>query len=133
MNFIYTMHGTYDVPRMSSNDSASAAWILSSIRPASSAYTLNGTYTRNGSQTSKVRDKNSLTTTITLTLSNVLINKSTKLIAGGTAAGTFTGNTTGGRSVQYTVAITFNGNQTATVVINGSNSYSVDMTNGSVN
>ncbi|MDX2128892.1 MAG: hypothetical protein SFU91_07650 [Chloroherpetonaceae bacterium] len=127
--FTYSMKGTYDLPRVSSNDSANASLTIGGILPTATAFSVNGTYTRNGSQTSKVRQKAVFTSTISLTVSNLQVSRATKRILSGTASGTIAVALSTGSSATYTVSITFLGNQAATVVVNGK-SYSVNLTNG---
>jgi hypothetical protein len=131
LNFSFWVHGTYDTPRMSSSDSAFATWTLTGS-PQSTVCYFNGSYTRDGSQSSKVRNRNSWTTQISIVFANVVINKSSRRIMNGVATGTLSGSTTGGQSVQYALTIVFNGSQTATVGINGTKTYTVDMTTGQV-
>ena len=83
---------------------------------------MNGAYTRNGSQESKIGQQNSFTSTLTITASNLLVDKSTQEINGGTASFTLEGSGSGGTNITYTGSIVFNGNQSATLTLNG-NSY----------
>jgi len=72
-----------------------------------------------GTFTSKVGDKTSSTSTVDVTLSNILINKSNKTITSGTATVTVSGSNTKNGSFNFTGSITFNGNGKATVTLNG--------------
>lgn len=119
-------HGTYDTPRMSSDDSSTTSLIITGIGPQPNVATFNGTYVRNGSQHSKIRQMNSFTSIIELTLHDVKVNKTTRNIASGSADFTFQGQGTGGASFSYTGTITFNGNGTATLVFNG-NSFTIEL------
>lgn len=118
MSFGYKMNGVYDTPRMSSSDSANAAWTVvssDSVGSATGTATVNGNYNRDGSQTSKVRNKNVFTSKVTMTLTSLVVDKATRVIQSGTANVTVTGNNTNGRSFSYTATIVFNGNQSATL------------------
>jgi len=119
MAFTYGMHGTYETPRMSSDDSASANWVVLGILPADSNCSISGTYNRQGSQTSKVREKNHFTTSIALNLASVVVNKASHHIVSGTVNGTFSVTGSQGGTATWNVTIVFNGNQTATVTLNG--------------
>jgi hypothetical protein len=130
--FNYSMKGVYDMPRVSSNDSANASLTISGILPTSTAYSVNGTYTRNGSQTSKVRQNAVFTSVISLTVSNIQVSRSTNRILSGSASGSIALALSNGKSANYTISITFLGNQAATVVINGK-SYSVNLSTGETN
>jgi hypothetical protein len=127
LTYGYAMHGIYDTPWMSSDDSAAAAWSLTGMPGA--PFTLNGTYQRWGSQASKVLARNSFTSLITMTLTSVTIDRDTRQITGGTAAGVVQGESTTGRAFSYTYTVTFLGNQAATVVINGV-TFNVDLNSG---
>jgi hypothetical protein len=87
---------------------------------------LNGTYNRSGSQTSKVRDRNSFTSELDMTLASLSVNKNTLQIDGGTGTFTLTGSVAGGGSFSYEGSITFLGNGMATITINGE-TYEIDL------
>jgi hypothetical protein len=125
MNTNYSMKGNYDAPRMSSNDSAKANLSITNLT-AGTQYTYNGTYTRDGSQTSKIRNKNTFTSKLILNLSNVKVNKITRQIDSGTAAVTITGATTGGINFNYGGSVAFTGNKTATVTLNNGGVYTIN-------
>ncbi len=124
MNANYKMKGMYDAPRMSSNDSAVANLAVTNL-VTGSQYILNGSYTRDGSQISKVRNKNSFTSKVTMNLSNLQLIKSTGQIASGSASVTITGNTSTGNSFSYSGTIAFNGAKTATITLNNGSVYNV--------
>jgi hypothetical protein len=120
----YSMKGMYDAPRMSSNDSAIANLAITNLI-SGSQYTLNGTYTRDGSQVSKIRNRNSFTSKVILGLTNVKVNKTTGQIDAGTSSVSITGATTGGINFTYGGTITFNGSKSATISLNNGTVYSI--------
>lgn len=124
--YSYTMAGTYDTPRLYSDDTASADVAITGLSSGTEVAVINGTYTRNGYQESKVRQLRHFNSLITINLAGVSINKTTQQIAGGTASVIITGTGSGGGTFSYDGAITFNGNQTATLVING-NTYTINL------
>lgn len=124
--FGHTMEGVYETPRMSSDDDATSSWTLTGLEPSVANTSFNGSYVRNGSQQSKVRNQRSFTSTITITASNITVNKSTYKITGGTASVSFSGTASGGNTYTYTGSITFNGDGTATLTING-NTYTINL------
>jgi hypothetical protein len=124
MNANYKMKGTYDTPRMSCNDSATATLTVGNL-VTGTQYILNGAYTRDGSQVSKIRNKNSFTSKIILNVNNLQVNKTTGQIASGTASVTITGSTSTGNSFSYGGTITFNGSNTATITLNNGTVYNV--------
>jgi len=117
--FSRTLSGTYETPRMSSNDSASGDWVVENLGIAGTEYVLNGSYERNGSQSFKVRDKNSFTSLIRVEVTNLEVNKGSLQITSGTGEFRITGEDGNGNSFEVTGTIIFTGNQTATLTING--------------
>jgi len=118
--------GDYDTPRMSSNDNAVAQWSISNLDATNTNTLFNGSYVRTGTQVSKVRNQNTFSSTLTYSLNNIAVNKTTHQIASGSAAVTFTGVSSTGNQYSYNGTITFNGNNTATLVING-NTYTITL------
>jgi len=118
LRFAYSMRGTFDVPRVSSDDSAHAVLDVSGI--FSGQYLVfNGTYFRLGSQTIKVREERSLQSETTMNLINVNVDKATRMIESGSATISLMVVGSEGRALSYTASLTFEGNFNATMVING--------------
>ncbi|MDI1255967.1 MAG: hypothetical protein PSV16_07680 [Flavobacterium sp.] len=117
--------GDYDTPRMSSDDNAAAQWTISDLDAAANTL-FNGSYVRTGTQVSKVRNQNTFSSTLTYSLNDIVVNKTTHQIVSGTATVVFTGVSSTGNQYTYNGAITFNGDTTATLVING-NSYTINL------
>jgi hypothetical protein len=125
MNANYTMKGIYDAPKMSSNDSAVANLVITNL-VTGGQYTLNGAYNREGSQLSKIRNKNSVKTKVILTLANLKVSKTSGQIDSGSATASINGTTTTGKSFSYGGTITFNANRTATLTLNNGGTYSIN-------
>jgi hypothetical protein len=123
-NANYKMKGSYDAPKMSSNDSAVASLAVTNLI-SGSQYTYNGSYTRSGSQVSKILNKNTFTSKIILNLSNVKVNKITGMIDSGTATISIAGATTSGNSFNYTGGIIFNGSKNASITLSSGRVYIV--------
>jgi len=126
LNYQVNRAGNYDTPRMSSNDNAAAQWTISNLDSANANVLFNGSYVRTGTQVSKVRNQNTFSSTLTYSLSNIAVDKTTHKIASGSAAVAFTGVSSTGNQYTYNGAITFNGDNTATLVING-NTYTINL------
>lgn len=124
--YSYDMDGTYDTTRLSSDDNATASVAVTGLGNDNPVAVINGSYVRNGSEVSKVHLMRSFTSLITINLANVSINKTSQQITGGTASVNITGAGSGGATFSYNGAITFNGNQTATLVVNG-NTYTINL------
>ena len=120
-------NGNYDAARISSTNSGNRTWTLSGLDlNTSTPYTFNGTFTRTGSHTSKVRNRYTYTVNMTITLTNLTVSKTTYQITGGTGTVVMTGNVSNGNSYSFNGDIVFNGNGNATLTING-NIYSITL------
>jgi hypothetical protein len=128
LDFGYSMKGVYDIPRMSSNDSATATFQVSNLL-AGSSYMITGIYNRYGSQTSKIRNKASWNSTITFSTTSLLIDKATRRVSGGTAALTMYGKSSTGNIYSFSATVTFLGNQQATLVVGGK-TYTLNLATG---
>lgn len=123
--FNYVGKTAYDGKRMSSNDSSKANITLTGLGGDSTYYVLNQTYTRNGSQTSKINQKRSFSSLISIVSSDLRISKTTLKILSGTGTVTVSGEGSGGRSFSYTGTITFLGGEKATLVVTDGGTYSI--------
>lgn len=123
-NYSFSRNGDYDTPRMSSDDNVNANWDVTDLDASTSNTIFNGSYVRIGSQVSKVRNMNTFNSTLTYSLNGIAVNKDTYKIASGSASVVFEGTSTSGNSYTYNGTITFNGDDTATLVING-NTYTI--------
>jgi hypothetical protein len=121
----FTGSSAYTAPRISSDDSSAGQFTITGLQPAATQYTFNETYIRKGSENSLVGNQMSFTSTITIQASNLIVDKSTQQILSGTAAVSISGSTSGGKSFSYSGTLTFNGSQTATLVLGSGNTYSI--------
>jgi len=109
----------YSTPRIDSDDAASFSGTLSGLKLTDPVYFWSGTYQRSGTQELRFRTQNNINTELDITLSNIEISKGvepTILSGSGTYSAEITLN---GNTSPYVGTLTFNGNGTATVVING--------------
>ena len=127
-NFSYTMKGTYETPRMTSSDSATATLQVSNLLTGQ-AYSVTGIYNRYGTQVSKVRNWVRFSSTITFSFTALEVDKASKRISGGTATLSMSGQTDAGRIFAYTATVTFLGNQQAMLIIGGK-TYTVSLALG---
>ena len=125
--FTYAFSGktSYDAPRISSADSSQAQFSVTGLQAGANQYVFNESYVRSGSETSKVRNKQSFASKITIQTSDLTVNKSTGLIVSGTASVSISGSASGGASFSYSGTITFLGNKQATLVLGNGNTYSI--------
>lgn len=118
--------GNYDSVRIDSNDNSDLNVTIAGLSPLDSYLTLNGNYTRDGSQQlTTVLNTRNLTSTLNLDLTNVLIDTTSYQITSGT--GDFTLSYTNlNNTYFYTGNMVFNGNGNITIVINGL-TYTIDL------
>jgi hypothetical protein len=121
----FTGNTTYDAPRMSSNDQSTGTFTISDFGNSSTSYTYNSSYTREGSQVSKIRNKRTFTSKTVVTSSNIKIDKTTLKILSGEAAVTIIGSASTGEGFSYSGTITFNGNQKAILKFQNGSSYNI--------
>lgn len=125
LDFDRTAEGNYETARMISDDSAAGDWLVENIVTGAN-YVINGTYSRQGSQTSKVRNLNVFTSSLQVGLDDLNLDKGTRRIVSGIASFTLTGSGTGGRSFSYEGDLVFNGNGSVTILVNG-HSHTIDL------
>lgn len=125
--FDYTFAGavSYDAPRMSSNDSLSSTLSLTGLESSAAAYVLNIHTVRKGSQASKILNKNTFTSTITFSATDIVIDKVTQRIVSGTSSVIISGAGSNGRNFQYSGTLVFTGNQTGTLTLGSGRTYNI--------
>lgn len=133
-NFVCTMSssGDLDQIRMSASSTATATLTFTGLAPGATEYTLNGTYTREGSATSKIRAKNSFTYTLTINVNDFTINKTSYAIEGGSGTVSLTANTSTGNTFTFNGTLTYLDANTATLVV-GSRTFTINIPNSMVN
>jgi len=128
-NLSYT--GSVDAPRMSAQSAGTGNLTVKTLDATFTYFTINGAYVRTGSFVSKVRNKNTSNSTITFTLTDVTVDKTSRMITGGTASVTITETVTGKGDFSYSGTIVFKGNKVGELDINGTK-YSVNLETGDV-
>lgn len=124
-----TDNGTFDGPRLSSTNTGASTFRIAGLTTTATVYVINGEYKRTGTFTSKVENKNTSTTVVDIVVTNLTINKSSKLITAGSATVTVTGTTTKKSTISFTGSVAFNGSGKATVTLNGT-AYVVNLLTG---
>ncbi|SDI41587.1 hypothetical protein ACRQ5D_08510 [Mucilaginibacter sp. P25] len=125
LTFNFTGSSKYDGPRMSSEDSCSGGFVLTGLAPTAPAYVLNTTYTRDGSQVSKIGRNYSFSSKLIIKSSDITVDKTSLKILSGTATVTISGASSSGKSFNFNGTITFNGNNKATLLLNSGASYNI--------
>jgi hypothetical protein len=126
-----TYDGEFDGPRISSAHDGSADVTITKLENTSATYSIHADYQWQGSSQSKIRNRNSFSSAVDITLDNVVVDKESHEILGGTASATITGTVTGKGSFTYTATITFTGNHTAELTVKGIK-YIVNLTTGTL-
>ena len=125
LTFNFNGSSTYDGLRMSSDDKSTGGFVLTGLQPSATAYVLNTTYTRTGTQTSKIARKYTFTSNLSITSSNITVDKTTQKILSGTAVVSVSGTSSSGNKFSFNGTITFLGGNKATLVLNSGTSYAI--------
>ncbi len=123
--------GWLDAPRLSTENDGSGNLSVTALDASYSSFVVNGSYSRSGSFVSKVQNQNSSTSTITLMLEDIGIEKEGSNISGGSASVTISGTVNGKGEFSFVGSIVFNGNGLAELDIDGTK-YSIDVATGTV-
>lgn len=119
--------GTYSAPRMDSNDTIDYDASLANIRDTEGPFIYNGTFTREGTQTTRIagntKDFNSV---LAIETTNVTIDKQTRIVLSGTSTFSLIGTTGAGNDFTYEGQVEYLGNGAARVEVNG-NIYNVSL------
>ncbi len=126
----YSSIGEYEGPRIKSNDETDADFEITGLFPKADNYILNGTLARDGSETFKIRETQ-FNSDLVLTFNDILITKNTKEVIGGSVEVSLSTNSSKQGSSEFTGSLTYNGDGTATLILNGE-SYLIDLESGEV-
>jgi hypothetical protein len=121
----YSGAGSYNGVTFSSSFNSTGGFVLTGLGATATDYVFNSNYSRTGSATSKVGNKNTFNDNITITSSNIMYDKATEEIASGTATVAIKVTSTSGNSWSYGGTLTFLGNKTAALVLNSGTTYNI--------
>jgi hypothetical protein len=124
-----TYHGDFGGPNLTSSNSGSAAFTITGLGTAATAFVINGEYKRSGSFQSKVGNKASGQSSVDIVVTNLTLTKPSRTIASGSATIAVTGTNSKTGAFSYAGALVFNGDGTATLTINAT-VYTVNLTTG---
>lgn len=130
LTVLFTYSGAFDAPRLTSDHSGDGALSVTALDETEDMFEVNGSYSRTGSFASKVQNKNTGNSVVVLVAEDVMVNKASYEIESGSASATITGEV-GGQGFTFTAAITFLGDGTATIVIDGT-TYVTDLESGEI-
>jgi len=121
--------GTFSNPHVSSTNKGTGSFTLAGLTPTAAVYSYNGSILRSGSFASKTDTTNRGSINIDLEVHNLILHKPSREIASGTATFVLTGNVPKKGNFAFTGNVTFNGDETATLKVNGTN-YTINLTTG---
>lgn len=114
-----THQGSYDGPRVTASTTGDRNWTVTGLNATFANYSYSGSLHRNGTYTSKVGSQRTFTTDVNASTSNLTVAKSDHKIVSGTAAITIACTSSDGNVYSFEGGLVFNGNNTATLTING--------------
>lgn len=118
--------GSYSTQRIDSEDSSTLSASITGMQPTATQLSYNGSYGRTGSQQISINQTTkNVTTDFNVAISDLVVNKSDYNVASGTGIFTLSGDANG-NSFSFEGSLTFNGDNTATVTING-NAYTIEL------
>jgi hypothetical protein len=124
----FTGAGTYNGVTLSSSFNSTGDFVLTGLGSTAAQYTFNSSYSRTGTTTSIVGNKNTFNHSLTITSSNIVYSKTTQEIVSGTATVSIQVTSTSGNSWTYSGTLTFLGNKTAKLVLNSGTVYNISWT-----
>ena len=127
LSFASPYSGNYDGPLMSSSNSGNLNWTVTGLAAGNSVpYTFNGSFTRSGSHTSKVRNKSTFSSELNITLTNITVDKVSQHITGGTGTASIDCKSSTGINYTFSGNIVFSSTGTAVLTI-GSHQYTINL------
>lgn len=127
LSFNSQYSGNYDGPVMQSSNSGSLTWTVTSLGTGNSnPYVFNGNFMRNGSHTSKVRNRTTFASDLTINLTGVTVDKTTQQVTGGSGSIALNCVSSTGRSYSFSGTIVFTGSGNATITLNNT-SYNISL------
>lgn len=121
--------GSFSGPNLSSANSGSAVFTVAGLSPTASSFVINGEYKRAGSFKSKVDTTHAGNSNIDVVVSSLTVTKPGRVITGGTATISVTGDVPKKGNFTYAGTLVFNSDGTATLTLNGT-VYKINLTTG---
>lgn len=120
-------NGTYDFPRIKGEWQGQRNWMATQIGSEYSAWKLDGTCSRSGTHESKVRKRQTFDSTVETIYTNVLVDKNTRRLIGGTATSIVNIVSSSGKTHVYNVLTTISEDGVVTIVVNGTATYTFNL------
>lgn len=127
----YNSMGNYASPNSVGVITSSGALTISGLIDNSTVYTCNGNAGRNGTFTMKIGNKNSITATVTTTITDFKFNKNTGICESGKASVVVSGSTSTGKTFSCSGTLVYEGNYIGSLTLSGK-TYSVNIKTGTI-
>ncbi|MCF6366172.1 MAG: hypothetical protein L3J35_08220 [Bacteroidales bacterium] len=111
--------GTLESPRVSMIDNSYGTLTLTGLEQSDDFYTISGSASRQGSQTTKTNDGKTVKSTIDLNFDSIKINKTDYSIDSGNGEVTITGKTSEGNDFSFTGTLVYKSDGTIILTVNG--------------
>jgi hypothetical protein len=113
-------NGNFSTTRWNGTGQSTGNLVMGGLAPGATNYTLNGTYSLNGTITGNLRRIDpSFNCQVVMTLSALTLDKTTYQINGGNGTAVITAQTANGTPQTINATLVFNTNGTVTVTVNG--------------
>lgn len=116
----------YTSDKISSTDNTTAHFALAGMGLTDAEYVINESYQRSGTQTVNIDKQQSISSTVSVSGTNIKVNKMTRKITSGTATVSISGMNDG-KAFNYNATVTFTGNNQATISFNGGGTHTADL------
>jgi hypothetical protein len=117
--------GTYNGFIQASSFNSTGDFVLTGLGSTAKQFTFNSNYTRTGTTTSKIGNKNTFNHALSIVSSNIIYDKATQEIVSGSAIVSIKVSSTSGNTWSYGGTLTFLGNKTAKLVLNSGTVYTI--------
>jgi hypothetical protein len=121
--------GSNSTSSMSSSNSGSSIFKVAGLDSAATSFVVNGEYKSSGSFASKTDTASHGNNNIDIVITSLTITKASRSITSGTGTISVTGDTPKSGSFSYTGTLVFNGNNVATLTLNGK-TYKINLYTG---
>lgn len=112
--------GDFSSPHWLGTENTAGELVFTGLSPMEASYVVNGAYDLTGNLTGSLRKVSpSFDCVVTLHLTNLLIDKNTYKITGGSGTAVITASSANGQTKTLNGDLVFNGNGSATVTVNG--------------
>jgi hypothetical protein len=131
VHFSLTHNGLWEASAAKANGNGSGAWNITDLNPLLTDFKINGDYSRSGNAVDKKGGNLSFSSDLRIKLKDVLVNKTTKILQGGTMTFTLTGASSSATDYDISGTVTILSSTSAKITINTKN-YTIDLTTGAV-